>query len=208
MKILFLGDSITDMGRNREFDYHAMGYGVGFVNNVASALMYQNPEKYDIINRGISGNRVVDLYARIKVDVWNYTPDVISVLIGVNDVWHEIFGDNGVDIQRFEKVYRMLIEDTKKRLPNVQFILCEPFILKGSATIEKWEEFCEVKQYAAVVKKLANEYQIPFVALQDKFDKAAAAHDGAYYLYDGVHPDVAGGKLIADAWLEVFSSIE
>ena len=88
MKILFFGDSITDMARSRDMDGQAFGYGVGYVNGVASALKYENPEKYEIINRGISGNRVVDLYARIKADVWNHKPDLISILIGVNDVWH------------------------------------------------------------------------------------------------------------------------
>ena len=204
MKILFYGDSITDMGRSRERDGQAFGYGVGYVNGVASTLKYENPEQYEIVNRGISGNRVVDLYARIKADCWNHNPDLISILIGVNDVWHEIYHGNGVEIDRFEKVYRMLIEYTKKRLPNVKFILCEPFVLKGGATEEKYEEFCEVKKYAAVVKKLAKEYGAGFVALQDKFDEAAEKHGAVHYLYDGVHPDLAGGKLIAEEWLKVF----
>lgn len=204
MKILFYGDSITDMARNREMDGQAFGYGVGYVNSVASSLKYENPEKYEIINRGIGGNRVVDLYARIKADVWNHNPDLISILIGINDVWHEIYNKNGVDLERFEKVYRMLIEDTKKRLPNVKFILCEPFVLIGRATEEKYEEFLEVKKYAAVVKKLAEEYNLLFVALQDKLDEAAEKHGAAHYLYDGVHPDIAGGKLIAEEWLKVF----
>ena len=109
-----------------------------------------------------------------------------------------------MDIERFEKVYRMIIEDTKKRFPRIRFILCEPFVLKGSATEEKYKEFLEVKKYAKVVKKLAKEYRADFVALQDKFDAAAKAHGAEYYLYDGVHPDVAGGKLIADEWLKTF----
>ena len=204
MKILFYGDSITDMGRDRENEHPAFKMGIGYPNFIAGALAYENPEKYEFVNRGISGNRVVDLYARIKIDVWNHKPDVLSILIGVNDVWHEIYGGNGVELHRFEKVYRMLIEDTKEQLPNVKFILCEPFVLKGSATEEKYEEFLEVKKYAAVVEKLAKEYGIPFVALQDKFDEAAEKHGAVHYLYDGVHPDVAGGKLIAEEWLKIF----
>lgn len=207
MKIVFFGDSLTEMGRSYNVDGQAFGYGVGFVNSVSCALKYENPEKYEIINRGISGNRIVDLYARIKADVWNHNPDIISILVGVNDVWHEVSHQNGVDIERFEKVYRMLIEDTRKRLPNVKFILCEPFVLKGIATEERYEEFLEVKKYAAVVEKLANEYGIPFVALQDKFDEAAKKHGAVHYLYDGVHPDIAGGKLIADEWLSVFKTL-
>lgn len=204
MKILFYGDSITDMGRNRDLLGQAFGYGVGYVNSVASTLKFENPQKYEIVNRGISGNRVVDLYARIKVDLWNHEPDVVSILIGVNDVWHEIYGNNGVEIDRFEKVYRMLIEDTKEKLPKVKFILLEPFVLKGIATEEKYDEFCEVKKYAKVVEKLAKEYGCAFVALQDRFDEEAKKYGEVHYLYDGVHPDVAGGKLIAEEWLKVF----
>lgn len=204
MKILFFGDSITDMVRARDCDNLPYSYGVGFVNCISSTLKFENPEKYEIINRGISGNRVVDLYARIKSDVWNHEPDVVSILIGVNDVWHELENKNGVEIERFERVYRMLIEDTKKALPKVKFILCEPFILLGSATQEKYEKFCVVKDYAKVVKGLAEEFSIPFVALQERFDRVAKEHAAMHYLYDGVHPNVAGGKLIADAWLEVF----
>lgn len=207
MKIVFFGDSITEMGRSYNVDGQAFCYGVGFVNSVSCALKYENPEKYEIINRGISGNRIVDLYARIKADVWNHNPDIISILVGVNDVWHEVSHQNGVDIERFEKFYRMLIEDTRKRLPSVKFILCEPFVLRGVATEERYEEFLEVKKYAAVVEKLANEYGIPFVALQDKFDEAAKKHGAGHYLYDGVHPDIAGGKLIADEWLAVFKTL-
>ncbi len=208
MKILFYGDSITDMGRSREIDGMAFGYGVGYVNNVASTLKFEDPKAYDILNRGISGNRIVDLYARIKADVWNHKPDVLSILIGVNDVWHELYGNNGVSLNRFERVYRRLIEDTKVELPDVKLILCEPFVLKGSATADKYQEFCEVKQYAAVVKKLAEEFGAGFVALQDKLDEAAERNGVEPYLYDGVHPDVAGGKLIAEEWLKVFRGME
>ena len=209
MKILFFGDSITDMARNRDMNAQAFGYGVGYVNSIASTLKYENPEEYDVINRGISGNRIANLYARIKTDVWNHNPDVISVLIGINDVWNEVYSKTGLGLNdmaltRFEKIYRMLIEDTKERLPNVKFILCEPFMLKGTATEERYEELCKVKQYAAVVKKLAEEYGALFVALQEKFDEEASKYGAEYYLYDGVHPDVAGGKLIAEEWLKVF----
>lgn len=204
MKILFFGDSITDMARNRDIDGFVYGYGVGYVNYVASILKYENPKKYEILNRGVGGHRIVDLYARIKADVWNQKPDVISILIGINDVWHEIYSENGVELNRFEKVYRMIIEDTKEKLPGVKFILCEPFVLKGTATKERFEEFCEIKKYATVVKKLAQEYGAAFVELQDKLEQAANQHDAVYYLYDGVHPDVAGAKLIADKWLKVF----
>ena len=204
MRILFFGDSITDMARDRKYNDLIYGQGVGYVNLIASELKYSDPVNFEVINRGISGNRIVDLYARVKSDVWNFEPDVLSILIGVNDIWHEIGDFNGVDIERFEKMYRILLEDTKKRLPNLKIMLLEPFFLVGSATKEHIEEFSKVKEYAKVVKKLANEFDCAFVPLQDKFDEAAKKFGAEYYLYDGVHPDCAGAKLIANEWLKIF----
>ena len=152
------------------------------------------------------GNRIVDLNWRVKDDVWVHNPDLVSILIGINDVWQGIELGKGVDLPTFEKEYRLLLENTKRQLPNVKFILCEPFVLTGSATEEKYEDFLEVKKYAAVVEKLASEYGFPFVALQDKFDEAAEKYGTLHYLYDGVHPDVAGGKLIADEWVKTFKN--
>ena len=210
MKILFFGDSITDAGRDYEIVWHIAGLGRGFVRIVADRLQGVEPEKYEIINRGISGNRIVDLYARIKRDAWNLEPDVLSILIGVNDVWHEISSRNGVEIDRFENVYRMLIADTKKALPNTKLILCEPFVLKGTATDateenpNRYEQFCQVYEYAKVVKNIAKEFNISFLSLQDKFTEAAAKTKAEYYLADGVHPHVAGATLIADEWMKLF----
>ena len=208
MRILFYGDSITDMGRHREGEHPAFKMGVGYPNFITGELSYAEPNQYEFINRGISGNRVVDLYARINGDVWNHEPDVLSILIGVNDVWHEWDSQNGVDIERYEKVYRMLIEDTKIRLPNLKIILCEPFILQGEATDgeERWQHFLQVKEYAKVVKKLAEDYGAYFVPLQEKFDEASKKHGVENYLYDGVHPAPAGAKLIAEEWLQVFKT--
>ena len=81
-------------------------------------MLKDDPTKHEIFNRGISGNRVVDLYARIKSDVWNLKPDVLSILVGVNDVWHELDIANGVDIERYERIYGMMLEETLERLPN------------------------------------------------------------------------------------------
>jgi len=204
MKIVMYGDSITDMGRNRETDTSVFGYGSGYPFFIAGDLISSDPTKYQVINRGISGNRVVDLYARIKSDVWNLQPDVLSILIGINDIWHELGNRNGVDIVRYERVYRMMIEDTLARLPNLKIILCEPFVLPGNATTEQYDKFLEIKEYAKVVKKIAEDYGLYFLPLQEKLEEAAAKTDPIYYLGDGVHPNIAGAKLIADEWLKLF----
>ena len=210
MKILFLGDSITDASRAREREGHISSLGYGYVNQVAAALSFENPCEYEFVNRGISGNRVVDLYARIKADVWYEKPDVLSILIGVNDVWHDL-GEkpNGVEVDRFEKVYRMLLEDTKKALPNTKIILCEPFFLHGLATDynDGYGHFCKVPSYAAAVKKLAQEFDLPFVELQEKFDAAAEKYGYDKVLADGVHPNAFGAALIAKEWIDTFKKI-
>ena len=206
MKVLFYGDSITDAGRNRDLLYGEESLGFGYVKYAAEGLRERGFAEEEIINRGISGNRIVDLYARIKADCWNHKPDFISVLIGVNDVWHEIEHQNGVELDRFEKMYRFLIEDTKKALPGVTMILCEPFVLKGPATTEKFDRFMEVYKYAEVVKKLAEEYGLYYLPLQETLTKTAGDNE-TEYLSDGVHPAVAGAKLIANEWLNAFDKI-
>lgn len=201
MKILFQGDSITDAGRNRE----QLCLGKGYPVMIGGELGAHFPGKYTFDNKGVSGNRIVDVYARIKVDCWNLEPDVISLLIGVNDVWHEFGNKNGVEPERFEKVYRMLIEDTMAKLPNIKFMLMEPFVLPGRATEAAWEDFSgTVYQLAEIVQKLAKEYNLSFVPLQEKLNAACKLCPPEYWLGDGVHPTAAGHRLISDAWLEVF----
>lgn len=208
-KILFQGDSITDCGRSRENDVHI---GTGYPLLVKSQLGFENPGEYEFYNRGISGNRVVDLYARIKADIINLAPDYMSILIGVNDVWHEFGGHNGVDADKYEKIYCMLIEEIKEALPNVKIMIMEPFCLRAVATEntedcpDKWNMFnAEVKKRAEKAKKVAEKYNLTFVELQDKLDRAAETAENAYWLADGVHPTPMGHELIKREWLKAFS---
>ena len=202
MRILFQGDSITDAGRNRE-DPHSMGQSYAF--DVAGQLGAEDPENYEFLNLAVSGDRVVDVYARIKKDAWNHEPDVFSLLVGVNDVWHELGARNGVDSGRYERVYRMLIEDTLKACPSVRFLLLEPFVLMGRATREAWKTFYgEVTARARIVEKLAGEYGQVFVPLMEKLEKASEDKQTELFLADGVHPTPIGHHLIAEAWLEAF----
>ncbi len=205
-KILFQGDSITDCGRNEERG-SMISIGQGYAMLVCAELGCKYPKEYEFVNRGISGNRIVDLYARIKTDVWNLEPDVFSILIGVNDVWHELAAQNGVDTERYENMYRTIAEETLKRFPNMKMMILEPFVLKASATEEKWDEFrTEVELRAAAAKRVAEEYNLIFVPLQEKFDAAEKnTNDASYWLADGVHPTPAGHKLIAAAWIDAFN---
>ena len=179
-----------------------------YVFCAATALLNKDLTGYEIYNRGISGNRVVDLYSRIKQDCWNLEPDVISILIGVNDVWHEIERQNGVEIDRFENIYRTMLRETKERLPGVKIMICEPFVLPGVATEENFEKFFEVKKYAEVARSLSEEFGLPFVALQGAYDAAAEKYGNAKVLRDGVHPTVEGAVILANEWIKVFEKIK
>ena len=169
--ILFQGDSITDAGRSREEVPANVGLGVGYPYLVSANLLYNDAElNWQIFNRGISGNRVVDLYARWKIDALNIKPDILSILIGVNDTWHEKARQNGVEVPRYEMIFRMLLEWTKQELPETKLVLMEPFVFLSEAVDETWLD--EIAARRAVVKKLAEEFGAIFIPLQDMFNEA------------------------------------
>lgn len=207
MRILFQGDSITDAGRDWNNDAQL---GRGYPYLVEASLGFAAPNEHEFINKGISGNRVVDLYARIKKDIINYKPDVMSILIGVNDVWHEL-GDspNGVDADKFFKIYSMLIEEVKEALPNIKIMILEPFILEVCSTTEHWDFFkTEVLKRAEMAKKIAEKYNIPFIQLQRGFDELAKKAPNSYWLGDGVHPTAKGHEFIKNEWLKAFNNLQ
>ena len=122
--ILFQGDSITDCGRSKQ---GGIRMGEGYAMLVKTHLAFENPNEYEFYNRGISGNRIVDVYARIKSDIINLKPDYMSLLIGVNDVWHELGGkNNGVSAEKFEIIYDMMISEIMEALPNIKIMIMEP----------------------------------------------------------------------------------
>lgn len=200
--ILFQGDSITDAGRNRDIadPNRPAALGSGYANLIASHLLQQQPQdNLRFFNRGISGNRVTDLYARWKVDAINLQPDLLSILIGVNDTWHEFMYGNGVEVDRYTAIYRMLLDYTKERLPNVQLVLCEPFVLHCGVVTDGW--ITEMDERRKVVRELAGEYDALFVPFQSVLDEALSDAGPDYWAADGVHPTPAGHRLLADAWL-------
>lgn len=204
-KILFQGDSITDCGRNKENDINK---GNGYPNLIAARMGFEHPGKYEFINRGISGNRVTDLYARIKRDVLNLNPDYISILIGVNDVWHEFERQDGVDENKFEKVYDMLIVEIKASLPKTKIMILEPFVTKSIATEDNWEVFSkEVAKRAAASKRVAEKNNLIFVPLQKKFDEMLSVNAEPYWTLEGIHPTSPGHELIAREWMTGFMKL-
>ena len=209
--ILFQGDSITDCGREKENNSHN---GRGYAHLTEAYLKATEPYTFTCYNRGISGNRVVDLYARIKKDMINLKPDYISILIGINDIWHEYTKQNGVDAEKYEMVYGLIIEEVKKALPDVKIMLLEPFVLPGVATVDdeehpdRWEYFSsQIVVRQQVVRRLAEKYGLVFVPLQEAFDRANADAPMGYWLQDGVHPTPAGHELIKNEWLKGFKKL-
>ncbi len=209
--ILFQGDSITDAGRDKP---SGGNLGYGYATMVTGALSAEYPYDYTFYNRGISGNRVVDVYDRIKEDIINLKPDYMSILVGVNDVWHEYAQQNGVDAEKFEMLYNLMLDEIKKALPNVKIMLLEPFVLPGSATEntpetpDRWEYFRkEVDLRREAVARVAKKQNLPFVSLQEMFNKVNADAPARYWLKDGVHPSAAGHELIKREWLKGFAKL-
>lgn len=202
--ILFQGDSITDCGRPRDYEGMGGGYPLVIAAKLSEQLAHKQPKFY---NRGISGNRVSDIAARWNEDVYYLNPNLLSILIGVNDAWRIISKLPHGTKDRFARTYRQLLVETIEEIPNCAIVLIEPFILKTTEMAEDWEQWTELlTAYRAEVKALAEEFNLVFVPLQDVFDKACEIAPAEFWLFDGVHPSPAGHQLIANEWLKVVSS--
>ena len=203
---LFQGDSITDGNRTRNNDWnHVMGHGYQYI--ISSKLWCDFPSKnFHFFNRGISGNKVTDLAARWQKDSLDLKPDLLSILIGINDLSAFISGDEAYSAAQYESGYRDLLQLTRQRLPAVQLVLCEPFVLPVGRVKEKWAEYSsEIKKRQQAVKGLAHEYNAIFVGFQDTFNKALSKAPPDYWIWDGIHPMPAGHELMAREWMRQVS---
>ena len=209
-RVVFQGDSITDADRDRESGRYAnasKGLGSGYALLVASELLRAYPSSsLEFYNQGISGNRVVDLYARWKQDTLSFEPDCISILIGVNDTWHDKNEKipNGVELERFELIYRLLLEWTQRVLPDTRIILCEPFFFPIGAADVSWQQ--EMEGRGENVRSLASSFSTDFVPFASVLQEALSKAPMEYWLYDGVHPTAAGSRLLADRLQEHIKS--
>lgn len=203
--LLFQGDSITDAGREKknEVANNAGSLGRGYAFLAASQILFSEPEKELLIyNRGISGNKVYQLADRWQKDCLDLKPDVLSVLIGVNDYWHKRNGRYDGTVEMYENDYRELLNRTRQQFPEIQLVICEPFyVLETTAVDETWIE--PMKEYQAAALKIAKELNALWVPFQKVFDEAINHAPGKYWAGDGVHPSVAGAQLMAEAWLKV-----
>ncbi len=201
--ILFQGDSITDAGRNKEdMNFNTarhLGSGYAFLA-AASLLRKYSSLNLKIYNKGISGNKVYQLAERWDADCLQINPDVLSILIGVNDIWHKLNGRYDGTVEIYRRDYIALLERTKAALPDVKLIICEPFAVSGvKAVDEKW--YPEFNDYRKAAMDIAAQFGAVFIPFQSIFDEAQKSAPGSYWTGDGVHPSLAGAQLMAEGWL-------
>ena len=201
--ILFQGDSITDAGRKRDKTNpnQASALGSGYAMIAASGLLYDYPGKnLKVYNQGVSGNKVYQLADRWDKDTFNLKPNVLSILVGVNDFWHTLVNGYKGTIKTYRDDYKTLLDRTKQTLPDVKLIIGEPYAVIGVKSVdEKW--YPAFDEYRKAAREIAASYDAVFIPYQSIYDKAQKLAPGAYWTADGVHPTLAGARLMAHAWL-------
>ena len=209
MKILFQGDSITDGNRYKskalEWDKnHRIGHSYVYI--ISGLLGMQYPKRrFSFVNRGISGNTADDLYARWQTDALDIDPDVLSVLIGVNDCLRAGAREiTDFSAGEYEENYRKILTASRKKNPNLRIILLEPFAYaedqnaSGTPAVRR----AILKSEQKIVRRLAEEFHAIFVPLQEVFDEALMQAEPSYWIWDGTHPTEAGHALIAREFLK------
>lgn len=202
--VLFQGDSITDGNRGRSSDpNHILGHGYAF--SIASQLGSNYPErKLSFINKGISGNTIADLSARWASDATDLKPDVLSILVGINDVSLRIKNKQTAQPSTYESDYRKLLQKTRDALPTVKLIVGEPFILPVGMVNQDYDQWLnEVSAMQEVVKKMAREFDCIRLTYQQLFTKAVKSAPADYWIWDGIHPTFSGHGLMAKYWIDV-----
>ena len=198
--ILFQGDSITDGGRARsgsDFN-HTMGQDYVYILSALIGATY--PERQlTFLNRGISGNRIADLAARWQTDTLALEPDMVSIMIGINDV----MSSKDDDAKGYEATYDTLISDTLRALPGTKIVLIEPFVLPVGKYKEDYGTYRKaVGKHQAAVGRIATKYGLPLVHLQKAMDDASMKAPAIYWSWDGIHPNYAGHGLLVQEWMK------
>ncbi|MFE5408276.1 SGNH/GDSL hydrolase family protein [Microbacterium sp. NPDC056569] len=196
--LVFVGDSITDAGRDRS-DVGSLGDG--FVRLVADELGREEAS-VRVVNVGIAGNRAVDLARRWDQDVAPHGADVLTLFVGVNDMWRRFDQDDPTSAEDFEATYRRMIAaaDAARGL-----VLMEPFFLPAREEQREWLGDLDPKR--DVVRRLAEEAGAVLVPLHGILSAVAEREGVAAVAPDGVHPTARGSRLIADAWLDAYESL-
>ncbi len=200
--VLFQGDSITDGGRGRSDDpNHVLGHSYPFL--IASEAAARYPSRgWRFVNRGVSGDTVPNLAARWQEDALGHRPDVLSILVGVNDANAVVDGSSSDPGTAFAAAYRALLERTVSALPSAGLVLGEPFYLPTNP-VEAWTTAVRIR--AEIVRELADDFGATFVPYQAALDAAVTRAPVAHWVWDGIHPTYAGQRILADAWITAVS---
>jgi len=200
-RVLFQGDSITDGERNRNDCPHLLlGQGYQFIIAARFSALY--PEKrVTFINRAVSGNNVNMMAARWQTDTLNLKPDLLSILIGINDSGIGGGDERKVPLEQYEQVYDKLLADARAANPNIRLVLGEPFYLPKEGRKEGDARDQDIRQRQAIIAKLATKYQAALVKYQKVFDDACKRAPAPFWAADGVHPTYSGHQLMADEWV-------
>lgn len=198
--ILFQGDSITNAFRMPDELNNAYQLGAGYALLIAAQLLATRPHDHlTFYNRGVSGEGICGLQQRWQADCLAFTPDVLSMLVGVNDA--EPYQDMpALPLDKYARVYRDLLHDTRRALPEIRLVLCSPFLLNVGQPTKRG--MAEVAAQAEFVSALADEFDAVYVPLYEEFTRACERAPAEYWSYDGIHPNAQGHWLIAQTWLE------
>jgi len=191
MRILFIGDSVTEAGRHPA---DPADLGTGYPAMVAAVRPGDQ-----VVNRGVGGDRLRDLAARWRTDCLDLRPDLVSVLIGINDTWRYFDRGEASPVVEFASAYRSLLEQLRDKLPEVKLVLAEPFVVPVEPGQRAWA--ADLAARVDEIRGLAADFDAAFVPLGEVFAQAAADSGPAHWCPDGVHPSRAGHELIAGAWL-------
>jgi len=202
--VLFQGDSITDCGRNKET---GADLGQGYPAKIAEIWEILFPgSNVNFINRGISGNRTKDLLERYEKDFKALKPDLVSILIGINDTWRRYDRNDPTPVELFESNYRTLLKNIKQDLPQASIVIMEPFLLGSVPERNLWREDLDPK--IQVVRCLAKEYADKFIPMDGIFTRyAVEGVKEADMAADGVHPTPLGHGIMAIEWLKVLDIV-
>ncbi len=203
IRLLFQGDSITDAGRDRR-DFHDLG--PGYPKYAAELIKKDHPEiNFEFINLGISGNRTCELFDRFYKDGIELKPDVISILIGINDVWHRYSHLYiATTDEQLELNYRELLKRIKRET-DAKIVIIAPYILDAEATSYLKNDLVTV---LPIVRKLAKEYADVYIPLDELFDEAIKSQPAPlYYSDDGVHPNENGAKFIGEHYARAIKDL-
>jgi acyl-CoA thioesterase I len=194
---IFIGDSITDCGRVACSE----AIGSGYVRAIRDWLRASVPALApQILNKGISGNTISDLKRRWEADVIAHDPQLVSIKIGINDVWHALTGvGEGSSLERFRATYAEILGQLRTSCPQTTIVLCEPTAIWPPAPAQGNDM---LKPYVAIVQDSAVQFAARgVVPLHGIFEKARSARPDIDWAPDGVHPSSSGHMLIARSWL-------